>query len=162
MSTAKYKILLLGDGNVGKTSLIMRFTTGRFKETYKATIGTDIFQKIIDNKDLQIWDLSGQSHFKNIRMKFYKRANGSLIVFDLTNPNSFESLENWVEEAQEVTGDIPSVLVGNKKDLDHLIQPETLEKAKKFAESKGIEFVFTSAKNGDNVEEAFKKLAEVL
>lgn len=162
MTTAKFKILLLGDGNVGKTSLIMRFTTGRFKETYKATIGTDIFQKTIDNKDLQIWDLSGQSHFKNIRMKFYKRANGSLLVFDLTNPISFDNLENWIEEAQEVTGDIPTVLVGNKKDLEHLIQLNMIEKVKNFAKSKGLEFVFTSARNGENVEEAFKKLSEAL
>ena len=102
------KILLLGDGAVGKTSLVHRFVEGVFKEQYKATIGVDIFQKVVNTPagecELQIWDLSGQSHFSAVRSKFYSKAEGALLVFDLTNADTFNNLESWVSEANAGTG----------------------------------------------------------
>ena len=84
------KILLLGDGAVGKTSLVHRFGEGVFEERYKATIGVDIFSKSVTTDsgsaiELQLWDLSGQAHFSAVRSKFYNKADGALLVFDLTN-----------------------------------------------------------------------------
>ncbi|MFW9991839.1 MAG: Rab family GTPase [Candidatus Odinarchaeota archaeon] len=160
----KYKILLLGDGAVGKTSLVYRYVHSQFQQTYKATLGTDIFAKTVElpsgPTELQIWDLSGQAHFSAIRGKFYQKANGGLLVFDLTNEVTLENCGKWIDEVTTSVGsEIPIYLVGNKLDLADL-RSVTDEKIKEIAESLNLEYTVTSAKTGDNVEQAFRRIAE--
>ncbi|MHA1449042.1 MAG: Rab family GTPase [Candidatus Hodarchaeales archaeon] len=159
----KYKILLLGDGAVGKTSLVHRYVHSQFKITYKATLGTDIFAKRVELPgtiaELQIWDLSGQAHFSAIRSKFYRKANGGLLVFDLTNKITLDNCNKWLTEVNSQEPDIPIFLVGNKMDLTDL-RSVTDEQIQSFAQKYNLEYLLASAKSGDNVEAIFRKLSE--
>lgn len=157
------KVLLLGDGAVGKTSLVHRFVEGVFNERYKATIGVDIFSKNVATAngevDLQLWDLSGQAHFAAVRSKFYNKADGALLVFDLTNKKTFENLESWLTETKEGVGaDIPMFILGNKMDLSDLIAIQDPE-ITSFADQHNWKWAKSSAKTGDNVENAFNSIA---
>lgn len=156
------KILLLGDGAVGKTSLVHRYVENVFKSTYKATIGVDIFSKNISGTDLQIWDLSGQEHFVSVRSKFYSKSDGALLVFDLTNQKSFDNLGSWITEAKEGVGlEVPMVLLGNKLDLSDLIVISDSD-FESFASNHNWKWFKTSAKSGENVEKAFETIAKIL
>lgn len=161
------KILLLGDGAVGKTSLVHRFVEGVFEERYKATIGVDIFSKNVTTDggtqlELQLWDLSGQAHFSAVRSKFYNKADGALLVFDLTNKKTFDNLNSWVNEASSGVGsEIPMFLLGNKVDLTDLIAVSD-EEISSYSDTKGWKWSKSSAKTGENVEEAFKSIASIL
>lgn len=161
------KILLLGDGAVGKTSLVHRLVEGVFEERYKATIGVDIFSKNVTSEggtelELQLWDLSGQAHFSAVRSKFYNKANGALLVFDLTNKKTFENLDSWINEATAGVGsDIPMYLLGNKMDLGDLIAIND-DEISSFAGAKNWKWSKSSAKTGENVEIAFKSLATAI
>lgn len=157
------KILLLGDGAVGKTSLVHRFVEGVFNERYKATIGVDIFSKNITTPkgevELQLWDLSGQQHFSAVRGKFYNKADGALLVFDLTNKKTFENLDSWLSETKNGVGsDIPMFVLGNKMDLSDLIAVQDQE-VTSFANKHSWKWAKSSAKTGDNVENAFSSIA---
>ena len=165
MSTQK-KILLLGDGAVGKTSLVHRFVEGVFNDRYKATIGVDIFSKNVSTPkgdvELQLWDLSGQAHFSAVRSKFYSKADGALLVFDLTNRKTFENLNTWITEATNGVGSgIPMYLLGNKMDLTDLIAVKD-DEITNFASNKNWQWAKSSAKTGINVEEAFIGIATVV
>lgn len=160
------KVLLLGDGAVGKTSLVHRYVEGQFEDRYKATIGVDIFSKSVSTPngdvELQLWDLSGQTHFSAVRGKFYKKSAGALLVFDLTNRNSFDKLDNWIEEATtNNVGNMTMVVIGNKADLSDLIVVSD-DEISSYAESKGWKWTKSSAKTGENVEDAFKTLASLI
>ncbi|MFX1516858.1 MAG: Rab family GTPase [Promethearchaeota archaeon] len=159
----KFKIILAGDGAVGKTSLINRFVTGSFTGDYKATIGVAISSKqvITDNHEvnLQIWDIAGQTLFRQFRKKFYSKAKGSLLVFDLTVPSSLDNLHSWIDDIQEITGEIPFVLIGNKADLAGIraVSPQEINEFLK-AQSDVAAYFNTSALLGTNVEHAFHGL----
>ena len=160
------KILLLGDGAVGKTSLVNRYVKGQFSDRYKATIGVDIFSKEVSSQNgdvtLQLWDLSGQTHFSAVRGKFYQKASGALLVFDLTNKKSFENLDNWLKESKDATGvDLTMVLIGNKMDLTDLIVVND-DEINSFVEAKGWNWAKSSAKTGENVEKAFQILTDTI
>lgn len=160
----KYKIILAGDGAVGKTTLINRFVTGKFAADYKATIGVDIFSKRFkveagQHINLQIWDIAGQSLFRSFRKKFYSQARGALLVFDLTMPSSLESLTNWISDIKEVTGDIPLILIGNKSDLIELRSITESDISNFLKHSSVADHFLTSALTGENVERAFHELA---
>ena len=107
---SKFKIILAGDGGVGKTSLISRFVTGMFADHYKATIGVSISTKriVVDNLkvQLQIWDVAGQTLFRHLRKNYFARAGGALLVFDLTNVKTFENLHSeWIDDILQAVGD---------------------------------------------------------
>jgi small GTP-binding protein len=156
----KFKIILAGDGAVGKTSLINRFVTGSFTGDYKATIGVAISSKQVITDDhevnLQIWDIAGQTLFRQFRKKFYTKAKGALLVFDLTVPKSLDNLHLWITDIEEITGKIPFVLIGNKADLAELraVSPEEINKFLK-GQPKVAAHFNTSALVGTNVENAF-------
>ena len=166
------KILLLGDGAVGKTSLILNFVHGMFRESYKATIGIDIYRKEIylssikktyaDIKFfLQLWDISGQKSFELIRKKFYGGAAGSIIVFDKTNPKSFENVNMWKDELKEYCDkEVPFVIAGNKSDLIPLITPEAIYIWLQQEKYDPHDYFDTSAATGHNVENMFNRIAE--
>ncbi|MHA2226835.1 MAG: Rab family GTPase [Candidatus Hodarchaeales archaeon] len=160
-----YKIMLCGDGAVGKTTLVNRFISGGFVSGYNATIGVDIFSKEFVDKNMiiKIWDIAGQSLFSDFRKKFYAGAQGGFLVFDLTVPNSFENLSSWIEEIQEAVSDIPLVLLGNKvdiRDLSSITDDEIdyfLEQNKNLAS-----YLPTSGTTGFNVEKALAKLISLI
>ena len=160
----KYKVILAGEGAVGKTTLINRFITGSFSTDYKATIGVQIFSKkiIIEDREinLQIWDLAGQRFFKKIRTRFFRNASGALLVFDLTVPSSLSNLRDWISDIKQITNSIPFILIGNKNDLTNL-QSISAEDVTEFLMSNNSDvkaYYDTSALTGENVEESFLEL----
>jgi small GTP-binding protein len=167
----KYKITLLGDGAVGKTSLRKNFMGEAFSTKYNMTLGSDFAVKNVEVDDsevmLVIWDLAGQPRFSAVREAYYRGSRGALIVFDLTRAESYENLANWVAELVKNNGykKIPIVLIGNKMDLRGSLYNTIPKKygenyAKRLGEWSGfdVQYIETSAKFGDNVEEAFATL----
>lgn len=166
MEKVQKKILLLGDGAVGKTSLVHRFVEGVFNERYKATIGVDIFSKVVNTPtgdvELQLWDLSGQAHFSAVRSKFYNKADGALLVFDLTNKKTFENLDSWLTETKNGVGsDIPMFILGNKMDLVDLVSIQDQD-VTGYANKHNWQWAKSSAKTGENVENAFVSIASIV
>ncbi|MHA1955653.1 MAG: GTP-binding protein [Candidatus Thorarchaeota archaeon] len=154
-----YKLVFLGEGGVGKTSLVGRFVYDSFEGDYLATIGTDIHVKMVDVDDtrvkLVIWDIAGQDGFAQLRKAYYQNAMGAFFVFDTTRPETLESVDEWFDALFGVTNKIPMVILENKIDLESAIPKETIEKiAKKY----DVVFVRTSAKEDMNVEEAFQEI----
>jgi small GTP-binding protein len=166
----KRKVLLLGDGAVGKTSLIRKFVTDKFDDKYITTIGTKVTKKDLRIKEpkrevlltLLIWDILGQKGYKSVQASSYKGGEGVLLVCDLTRRETLGSLkEYWIPELQKVVGDVPFVFVGNKSDLVDERQI-TEEELKAMADEFGSPAYLSSAKTGENVEEMFKRLGEVV
>ena len=159
------KILLIGDTQVGKTSLLLNYTDHIFPEEHIATIGVEYKDKFIikDNYNirLQIWDTAGQERFHSITKNIYRNANGVLFVYDITNQESFNNIKNWIKDLQNVGKDIKGVIIGNKIDLEknRIITKEDLEEiAKKYE----MPFLETSVKNNININEAFELIIDEL
>jgi small GTP-binding protein len=160
-----YKLILGGDGNVGKTSMVQRFVHDRFQTDYKATIGTSITKKECAFEDLEssvrfvIWDLAGQPQFARIRSNYLANSSAGILVFDVTDENSFKSIRTWYNEIQKYAPpEIFLILVGNKIDLEEKRTVST-EQGKELANELGISYIETSAKTGENINDAFKMLA---
>jgi small GTP-binding protein len=155
------KIVFLGEGAVGKTSLVGRFVYESFEGDYLATIGTDIhikMQSVGDTKvKLVIWDIAGQDNFAQLRRAYYQNASGAFFVFDTTRPETIERIDEWLNALFTVTGKIPLVLLENKVDLDSAIVDEARDV---IAKEHGVEIIQTSAKEDMNVEEAFHKMTQ--
>jgi len=167
MSKATYifKVPVAGDGAVGKTSLIVRYTQGTFTDTYKMTIGTSFAVKTVDLGNvivkLQIWDLAGQPHFGGVRPLFYQGSTGVIYVFSVIDRSSFDHLAGWLEETRKNAGNIPGILIGNKTDLlDQRVVSR--EEAESFATQAGLHYVETSAKMDENVGDAFILMAKTI
>ncbi len=166
MAEAKYiiKICLLGEANVGKTSLVYRFIENKFRENYKSTLGVNLLKKDMEIEQYgevsaQIWDLGGQESFKSLRRFYLEGANGALLVFDMTSKKTFEKLNDWVQDFREARDDAPIILIGNKSDLKKQIKI-TESDAKNYADANNLGVIITSAKTGENVEEAFLELTK--
>ncbi|MBD3185376.1 GTP-binding protein [Candidatus Bathyarchaeota archaeon] len=156
-----YKAIVLGDQAVGKTSLILRYSKGKFGFNSLPTIGVSITTHPVEiplsavRLNLQIWDLGGQDQFRRIRQNYYSGANVSLLVFDVTNRDSLVNLIRWNDERKQFAGDIPAILVGNKNDLfDKRVVSK--EEAEAFAAKLNLPYMETSALTGANVGEIFK------
>ena len=161
-----FKILLVGNSNVGKSSLFLRFVDEIWKENFVPTIGVDFKIKSIkiDNKiiKLQIWDTAGQERFKSILSSYYKGANGILLLYDITNVNSFKSLSNWLIDIEKNSSkNVKKILIGNKCDLNEL-RKIPMNKGKEFADTYNMKFIETSAKNNVNINECFNILGKEL
>ncbi len=161
----KIKIVMLGDGAVGKTALTVRFSTGMFNEDYSTTIGTDFSVKKLEIPELNakvtlvIYDLAGQPRFASVRPSFYMGAKGGLLVYDVTRRSSFMNLENWVNEAFKSIGHpVPMLVVANKIDLPDRVV--TTQEGIAFAKSHGFLYVESSAKTGENVETAYREIVK--
>ncbi|MBD3193233.1 MAG: GTP-binding protein [Candidatus Heimdallarchaeota archaeon] len=172
MSSFLFKLILLGDGAVGKTSLRKRYTTGSFTGDYLRTMGTDFALKrlMIDDTEfrLQIWDIAGQTstRFTGLNDSYFFGASGAILVFDVTRPETLDNLSFWIEKVRKNLGHIPMIIFGNKIDLrDQLesLEPEQGEEfAQKITEESNLEIKYyeTSAKTGENVEQAFFEIAK--
>jgi len=157
------KIVLLGDQSVGKTSLITRFMYDTFDNTYQATIGIDFLSKTLYLDDrtvrLQLWDTAGQERFRSLIPSYIRDSTVAIVVFDITNRQSFLSTSKWIDDVRSERGnDVMVVLVGNKADLSDKRQV-TLEEATAKSQKLNIMFMETSAKAGHNVKSLFKKIA---
>lgn len=154
------KVVIAGDGNVGKTSLIRRYCEGRFEQSRVATIGVDFQTQRVELPDgpvkLSIWDMAGQERFQVMREGFYRGSLAAALVYDLTEPESFAHLSKWREEIVKVVAGLPMLVVANKRDL----APEApLTKGEKLAHELGTKHLATSALTGEGVERMFKGLA---
>ncbi|XP_060069570.1 ras-related protein Rab-19-like [Ylistrum balloti] len=162
-----YKIILIGDINVGKTSIVKRFRDGTFDDNYRTTIGVDFAIRTldIDNKQvkMQIWDTSGQERFRSITTSYFRNAHGIIVVYDITNKTSLEVAERWLIDVKRVCGDTPvNLLVGNKSDLTDRRQV-TIQDSQTFATKHGmIGPIETSAKTSANINQAFYSIAQKL
>jgi small GTP-binding protein len=163
-----YKICVVGDGGVGKTSMVLRYCENSFKENYIMTIGSNFSTKQVDLQEypnylvkLQLWDLAGQKHFSFVRPPFYRGSGATVYVFDLTRRSSFQNILNWKAEVEKVIGnEKPSVLVGNKLDLaengQREVGPGDAEALKE--ELNAIGYYETSAKENVQVEPVFQDI----
>ena len=166
MSDNKFtlKIIIIGEPAVGKTSLVKKFVTGQFTKDYRSSIGTNIFTKKILLKKktevtLQLWDIAGQERWVNIRRPYYAGAKGVIIVGDLTRNNTFDQIEKfWVPDLTQDYSLIPIILLANKSDLSNKIEKQWINSLGERINTSSI--IFTSAKTGENVELAFKLIAE--
>ena len=153
---ATVKLVIIGDSGVGKTNVLLRFCDDQFRLNYVATIGVDFKVKTInvDGKKikLQIWDTAGQDRFKNINQTYYKGAIGVVLVYSITDLNSFNNVKNWIKQIYEHTSpDIKKVLIGNKSDLEDERKVST-EAGKKLAAEFNMHFLETSAKTGTKIQ----------
>jgi small GTP-binding protein len=155
-----FKVVIAGDGNVGKTSLVRRYCEGKFEASRVATIGVDFQTKVVElpggSVKLSIWDMAGQDRFQVVRSGFYRGSRGTALVYDVTDPVSLKNLEKWYQEVVGITPDQRFIVVGNKIDLERVTQAEA---ASAFAARFAAPYLETSALSGDGVSEMFKTLA---
>ncbi|MFX1325733.1 MAG: Rab family GTPase [Promethearchaeota archaeon] len=166
----RFKITVIGNGQVGKTSLIKKYTQGTFEKDYIKTLGAQFskFEKNIDGDEIRLifWDIAGQDDFLFLRPSFYRESNAAIIVYSLEETElgkrSFEHITNWHENIKQYCGDIPIILFANKVDL---VEENDIDDSeiKKLVEKKGfLSFYFTSAKTGQGVHDAFNTIINEL
>jgi small GTP-binding protein len=165
-----YKIVMLGDSGVGKTSLVAKLTNpDRPMKEISATMGIEFDTQMLDTVHgkvkAQIWDTAGQERFARVLLPtYFRKAKGVILVYDITNAKSFESLsERWMAQLQDhaSSDDLAKLLVGNKSDLESS-REVTKDKALQFCQEYGMEMLETSAKSGDNVLSSFEKLIGIV
>ncbi len=157
------KIVMLGEGSVGKTSLIRRYVQHTFTHDYITTIGSNFLIKKIQleegtNMTMQLWDLSGQDTFRTIRKRYYLYARGGIMVFDLTRESTFQELKKWHADFTQRVGNVPLMLFGNKSDLHDQIAVKK-EEGEAFAQEVNASYFETSALEGTGVEPGFLELS---
>ena len=160
------KLLLVGDSGVGKTSLLVQFTEEKFSENYITTIGIDFNTKIIPVGDkkvkLLIWDTAGQERFRTITTAYFRGAMGIILVYDITNRDSYNNITNWVRDIHEKSNEqhkISLVIVGNKADMEE-DRVVSLGEGKAMAEKYDALFFETSAKSNQNIHNVFSGLTK--
>ncbi|KAK5930003.1 hypothetical protein CgunFtcFv8_011187 [Champsocephalus gunnari] len=158
-----FKLLLIGDSGVGKSCLLLRFADDTYTESYISTIGVDFKIRTIDmdgkTVKLQIWDTAGQERFRTITSSYYRGAHGIIIVYDVTEQESFNNVKQWLDEIDRYACEnVSRLLVGNKSDLVSKKVVE-LSTAQDMASSLKVPLLETSAKSSDNVERAFLTMA---
>ena len=166
MNRKTAQIIILGDGAVGKTAILKRFHFDTFVEDHMITLGLDFVNRKFTHKDgsqctIKLWDTAGQDRFRTLTYSFYKKADGVILAFDLTEASSFANLKNWMESInQHANAGIPMVIVGNKKDLadDRKI---TFKEGSDYASNFGLRYFETSAKTNEGIEEFMHVIMEM-
>jgi small GTP-binding protein len=156
-----YKICITGDAAVGKTSTVIRWSRGWFRQDYQLTVGVQHYSRTVEVGEpdsltlikLLVWDLGGQDTFKMIRANYYSGAMGIVFMFDQNRKETFESLPKWIKEAEENVGQkIPFIIAGNKADLESKVDEKEI---KKYVKNMNAEYIPTSAKTGARVSDLF-------
>jgi len=163
---AQFKLVLLGESAVGKSSLVLRFVKGQFHEFQESTIGAAFLTQTVCLDDttvkFEIWDTAGQERYHSLAPMYYRGAQAAIVVYDITNADTFARAKTWVRELQrQARPDIVIALAGNKSDLGTRRTVE-YEEANAYAEENGLLFMETSAKNANNVNEIFLAIARKL
>jgi small GTP-binding protein len=160
----KFKIVLFGSANCGKTSLILRFIKDTFSLDLKQTIGTNFLIKDVEIENtsvrMLIWDIGGQSAFSAMRNIYFKGSQGAIGVYDITTPESLLRLPGWINTLNKAAGKVPLVVIGNKVDLSPDGRRVSKEDAEDLTNRLNATHYETSAKTGQNVEELFNSIAE--
>ncbi|XP_072233900.1 ras-related protein Rab-19-like [Leuresthes tenuis] len=162
-----FKIILIGDSNVGKTCVVQNFKSGVFSEKQQNTIGVDFTVRTLDIEGkkvkMQVWDTAGQERFRTITQSYYRSAHGAMIAYDITRHSTFDSVTHWIKEVELYgAANVVLALIGNKCDLEQDRQVQ-FQEACNLAEERGILAALeTSAKESQNVEEAFMLMAREL
>lgn len=166
---AKYdyliKLLFIGDSGVGKSCLLLRYSDDSFTSSFITTIGIDFKIKsiVIDDSKikLQIWDTAGQERFRTITTAYYRGAMGILLVYDVTDENSFKNVGNWMKQIEQNAADnVNKILIANKCDVDPSERKVSFEQGQALANQYGIQFYETSAKTNYNVDAAFMSISK--
>ena len=159
-----FKILTIGESGVGKTCVLRRFVENKFLKNHLATIGIDFKTRVINLNGLtiklKVWDTAGQERFRNITNQYYKGADGILLVYDVTDEESYNKIRDWMEQITSNTDneDIGLVLLGNKCDMESRVVTE--EMGKEMAKELNVDYYETSALNGLGINEAFEGLTK--
>ncbi|XP_044764230.1 ras-related protein Rab-35 [Coccinella septempunctata] len=160
-----FKLLIIGDSGVGKSSLLLRFADNTFTGNYITTIGVDFKIKTINidgqKVKLQIWDTAGQERFRTITSTYYRGTHGVIVVYDVTNGESFANVKRWLHEIEQNCDVVNRVLVGNKNDTPERKVVLT-EDAQRFADTMNIQLFETSAKDNMNVEDMFLAITRLV
>jgi len=162
----QFKLVLLGESAVGKSSLVLRFVKGQFTEYQESTIGAAFLTQTVFLNDtclkFEIWDTAGQERYHSLAPMYYRGAHAAIVVYDITNRDSFERAQNWVKELQrQGNPNIVIALAGNKLDLaEHRQVPS--DEAQSYSDENGLLFMETSAKTAANVNELFVAIAKKL
>mmetsp|Transcript_24437 Transcript_24437/g.43339 ORF Transcript_24437/g.43339 Transcript_24437/m.43339 type:complete len:215 (+) Transcript_24437:45-689(+) len=157
------KILLTGKGGVGKTSLRDQFVKNTFREDRVPTLGVEFLNKSLTVNETtvraQVWDTAGQEFHKALSPIYFRGASGALLIFSVTERESLECIDRWITEISTYSGDIPTILIGNKSDLiNERVIPT--DEGQRFAKERGLAYMETSAKTASNVQQAFERLVE--
>jgi Ras-related protein Rab-1A len=164
MPSPLYKVLLVGESTVGKSSIKTRFIDDTFPLDYKATVGIDYKIKSLkingQNVKLSLWDTAGQERYRSLTKSYFTNANGIILCFDITNKSSFTELKYWIDIIQDYLGDkMVAALVGNKMDQKEN-RKVSFEEANNLAKGLGIKYFETSAMKDLNINDVFKHLSE--
>ena len=169
MAELSFKVIVIGPGAVGKSSIIRRYIEDKFTLHYKFTIGVDFSTKTIDYEPgkkakVTIWDIGGQDRFKSLRRNFYEGTHGALVVFDLSRAQTFPNMKKWVADMnQMLEKKTPTIILGNKSDLiSEIGEAIDQDEIKKLTQKIGSVYLKTSAKSGENVEKAFVRLTKMI
>ncbi|MCE7735482.1 MAG: GTP-binding protein [Candidatus Heimdallarchaeota archaeon] len=157
------KLILLGNGSVGKTSLATRFAKNTFKSEYQPSIGVNLLVKMVAYQDqfikVLVFDTAGQEFMSSLRKQHYTGANGAVIVFDLSSRVTFDNLVRWVDEVREEVGDLKTIIVGNKIDLEDE-RVISYDEALSYSKSVNAEYLESSAKEDIRVNDIFQPFIE--
>lgn len=161
------KVLLIGESGVGKTSILLRFADDYFPLVHQSTVGVDFKQKMINYKDkvvkMQIWDTAGQERFRTITKSYYKKANGIIMVYDVSDENSFFNVKNWLKQVDALADpSICKILIGNKSDVDPENRKVDLVEGEKLAKELKIPFFESSAKDNLNITKIFMEITKLI
>ena len=155
------KVLILGDSDVGKTSLLQKYNNNDFLGQSLPTIGVECYSSILINGNqkynIQLWDTSGQERFKSLVKSFFRGAHGIIFTYDITNRESFINIKHWIENANSESSNFKKIIIGNKIDLE-INRTVSFNELKEFAESYQCNYFETSAKSGKNIEKAILNL----
>ena len=162
-----FKLVIIGDSGVGKSCILLRFADDTFTDNYYSTIGVDFRFKCVDIGErkckLQIWDTAGQERFKTVTSAYYRGADGIIIVFDQTDRESFNNVQHWIDDISKYSTEEPSkIIIANKEDISDERKSVKMEDIAELEKKTGLEVIKTSAKTGENIDYAFKKLTQKL
>ncbi|ELP90270.1 ehrab7g protein, putative [Entamoeba invadens IP1] len=160
-----FKIILIGESGVGKTSLINRYVENSFDPVYKSTIGCDFLSKNVQYEGveyvLQIWDTAGHEKFSSMISSFYRGSDGAFVVFDVTDTASFSNLDSWINEfSGSINNDVPIIVCGNKTDLENRCVPTA--SAQQWCDLRNYTYVESSAKSSAGVTDMFATIVKLI